>query len=447
MFDWFRSRDKSVRILLTVILSLVALSMIGYLIPSYGGGGASSTRTDIVIAEVGARKVTIGEVQMASRAATRNREIPPAMMQHYIPQIIQQMITEKALIYQAGRMGFIVNEADTAKAIRDQMTPLFTNGLFGGKEAYAAFLQQQQDMTIPEFETYMANQILLNRLRSVALESTVVSKADIEHEFRLKNEKAAIEYVKITAKTVQGDVKVSPEELHEYYEKNKAAYRIPEKRGLELAVFDPAKLTEAVVVTDAQLHLAYGKNIDSYRTPERVKARHILLMTQGKPPEEDAKFKAQAQDLLKQIKGGANFADLAKKNSEDPGSKDKGGDLDWVVKGQTVPEFEAALFALKPNGISGVVKTTYGFHIIQSLGKEEAHLKTLDEVKGELTTELKGQMGQQQVQTTLDKVAAAFKKNPQQFDQIAAQYQLRVVTVEPAGAGDPEPQLAPNADF
>ncbi len=447
MFDLFRSRDKSVRILLTVILSLVALSMIGYLIPSYGGGGASSTPNDNVIAEVGDSKVTIREVQMAIRAATRNREIPPAMMQHYIPQIIQQMITEKALIYQAGRMGFIVNEADTAKAIRDQMTPLFPNGQFVGKEAYAAYLQQQQDMTIPEFETYMANQILLNRFRSVALESTVVSKADIEHEFRLKNEKAAIEYVKITAKTVQGDVKVSPEELHEYYEKNKAAYRIPEKRGLELAVFDPAKLTEAVVVTDAQLHLAYGKNIDRYRTPERVKARHILLMTQGKPPEEDAKFKAQAQDLLKQIKGGANFADLAKKYSEDPGSKDKGGDLDWVVKGQTVPEFEAALFALKPNEVSAVVKTAYGYHIIQALEKQEAHLKTFEEVKPELTTELKTQLGQQQVQTTLDTAASTLRKAPQQFDQIAAQYHFTVVKVEKAGAGDPVPEIGVNRDF
>jgi peptidyl-prolyl cis-trans isomerase D len=196
MFDLFRSRDKAVRILLTVILSLVALSMVGYLIPSYGGAGP--TPNDNVIADVGNSKVTVREVQMALRAASRNREIPPAMMQHYIPQLIQQMITEKALIYQAGRMGFIVNEADTAKAIREQMAPLFPNGQFVGTEAYAAYLQQNQDMTIAEFEAYMANQILLNRLRSVALESTVVSKADIELEFRLKNVKAAIVYVKIT---------------------------------------------------------------------------------------------------------------------------------------------------------------------------------------------------------------------------------------------------------
>jgi peptidyl-prolyl cis-trans isomerase D len=444
MFDLFRSRDKAVRILLTVILSLVALSMVGYLIPSYGGGG--STPNDNVVADVGNTKVTVRDVQMAIRAQTRNREMPPGMLQHYVPQIINQMITEKAMIYQAGRMGFVVSEADTAKAIRDQMPQLFPNGQFVGSAAYAAVLQQQE-MTIPEFEEYMSNQILLNRLRSVALESTVVSNADIEHEFRLKNEKAAIDYVKVSPKSVQADVKVTPEELKDYFEKNKQGYRIPEKRGLKLAVFDPAKINEAVAISDTQLRMAYEQNKDRYRIPERVKARHILLMTQGKPPAEEAKLKAQAEDLLKQIKSGANFAELAKKYSEDPGSKDKGGDLDWVVKGQTVPEFEAALFALKPNGISGVVKTTYGFHIIQALEKENAHLKTLEEVKPELTTELKNQAGQQQVQTTLDNATAAFKKNPDQFDQIAAQYHLKVVPFDSAGAGDAVPEIGVNRDF
>jgi peptidyl-prolyl cis-trans isomerase D len=444
MFDLFRSRDKAVRILLTVILSLVALSMVGYLIPSYGGGGP--TPNDNVVADVGNSKVTVRDVQMAIRAQTRNREMPPGMLQHYVPQIINQMITEKAMIYQAGRMGFLVTEADTAKAIRDQMPQLFPNGQFVGAAAYAAVLQQQE-MTIPEFEEYMSNQILLNRLRSVALESTVVSNADIEHEFRLKNEKATIDYVKVSPKSVQADVKVSPEELKDYFEKNKQAYRIQEKRGLKLAVFDPAKINEAVAISDAQLRMAYEQNKDRYRIPERVKARHILLMTQGKPPAEEAKLKAQAEDLLKQIKSGANFAELAKKYSEDPGSKDKGGDLDWVVKGQTVPEFEAALFALKPNGISGVVKTTYGFHIIQALEKENAHLKTLEEVKPELTNELKNQAGQQQVQTTLDNATAAFKKNPDQFDQIAAQYHLKVAPVDSAGAGDPVPEIGVNRDF
>lgn len=445
MFDLFRSRDKAVRILLTAILSLVTLSMIGYLIPGYGGSGGSSAN-DNVVAEVGPSTVTVREVQNAIQAVTRAREMPPEMMAHYVPQIINQMITEKALVYEAGRMGIHVTEAETAKAIRDQMPNLFPNGQFVGKEAYAALLAQR-DLTIPQFEQSMSEQIALNRLRNIALESTVVSKTDIEREFRLKNEKTAIEYVKLDPQKLQAEIKPSLEDLKDYFEKNKAAYRIPEKRAMKLVIVDPAKITESIALSDAQVRQAYEQNKDHYRVPDRVKARHILLMTQGKPASEEPKLKAQAEDLLKQLKGGADFAELAKKYSDDPGSKEKGGDLGWFGKGQMVPEFEAATFALKPNEISGVVKTSYGFHIIQVLEKEQAHLKTFDEVKDQIATELKKQKGQQLVQSTLDDAQAALKKNPAQVDQIAQQYHLGVVNVEKAGPGDPIPEIGVNREF
>jgi peptidyl-prolyl cis-trans isomerase D len=444
MFDLFRSRDKAVRILLTAILSLVTLSMIGYLIPGYGGSG--STPNDNVVAEVGASTITVREVQNAIQSVTRSKEMPPEMLAHYIPQMIQQMITEKAMVYEAGRMGIEVSEADTAKAIRDQNPTLFPNGQFVGKEAYAAMLAQR-DLTIPEFEQSMADQIILNRFRSIALESTVVSQADIEHEFRLKNEKTAIEYVKLDPQKLAAEIKPTPAELKDYYEKNKAAYRIPEKRAMKLVIVDPAKIAEGVAVTDAQVRIAYDQNKDRYRLQERVKARHILIMTQGKPASEEPKLKAKAEDILKQLKAGGNFAELAAKYSDDPGSKTKGGDLGWFGKGQMVPEFEATTFALKPNEISGVVKTSYGYHIIQVLEKDQARLKPFEEVKTELTAELKKQKGQQEIQATLDDAQAAIKKNPEQLDSIAAQYHLTLINVDKVGPGDPVPELGVNRDF
>lgn len=444
MFDLFRSRDKSVRIFLTALLSLVALSMVAYLIPGYGGGDPSMT--DNVVAEIGKNKVTTRDVQLAIRAATRNRQMPPEMMPHLIPQVIDQLINEKVMIYQADSLGMRVTEAETAKAIREAMPQMFPDGKFVGKEAYAAVLAQQE-MTIPDFERYMSEQILLNRLRSIVLESTVVSKADIEQEFRLKNEKSAIEYVKIAAEKVQADAQASLEEMRAHYDKNPANYRVPEKRGLKLVVFDPAQISASLTVSDEQLRRAYDQNKDRYRTPERVKARHILFMTSGKLPAEEAAIKTKAEQVLKQVKAGGNFAELAKTNSEDPGSKEKGGDLDWVVRQQTVPEFEQALFGLKPNEISGLVKTQYGYHIIQALDKQPAQLKPFDEVKAELTTELKTQLGQRQTQSTIDSAAAALRKNPAQVEQITSQYRLSVVNVEKAGKGDPIPELGVNPDF
>ena len=107
-----------------------------------------------------------------------------------------------------------------------------------------------------------------------------------EQEFRLKNEKAAIEYIKIDPEKVKTEVKITPEEIRAYYDKNKANFRVPDKRAMKLVVLDPARISESVSVSDEQLRRAYDQNKDRYRTPERVKARHILLMTTGKSPEE-----------------------------------------------------------------------------------------------------------------------------------------------------------------
>ena len=119
---------------------------------------------------------------------------------------------------------------------------------------------------------------------------------------------------------------------------------MPETRDLQLIVADQAKVADTIQVTDAQIQDYYNAHKDEYRTPERVHARHILLSTANKPKDEVPKIQAQAEALLKQIKAGADFAELAKKNSQDPGSAAKGGDLGWVSRGQMVKNFEDAVF-------------------------------------------------------------------------------------------------------
>ena len=133
-----------------------------------------------------------------------------------------------------------------------------------------------------------------------------------------------------------------------------------------------------------KLKVAYQGDIQQYQVPNRVHVDHILLMTVGKTPAEVEEIKAKAEDVLKQAKKGGKFDDLAKKYSEDPGTKDKGGDLGWITQGQTVPEFEKVAFSLPKGEISDLVKTQYGFHIIKVLDKETAHTKTFDEVKDQI---------------------------------------------------------------
>src|SRR5260370_18259537 len=164
MFDLFRSRDKAVRYLLGGLLGLVALSMVITLIPGYG----SSTRSfEQILAEVDKEPITVHDLQLQVQQIVKNRQIPQEMLQMYIPQLLDQMIAERALAYQAKRMGFEVTEADTASAIRSMLTQLFPDGQFN-KQIYEQFLSQQ-GMTIPEFESNIQKNLLLLRLRNIAL--------------------------------------------------------------------------------------------------------------------------------------------------------------------------------------------------------------------------------------------------------------------------------------
>ena len=441
MFDLFRSRDKLVRFFLGALLVVVALSMLTYLIPSYGSGSG----TDTVVAEIGKEPLTQFEVQRTLQSQLRGRQMPPEMIPHMVPQIIEGMITERAIAYEAHRMGLQVKEDDIANTIRAMIPNLFPDGRFVGKEAYASMLAQQ-NMNIADFESDVARQLLVNRVRDMVLQGVVITPAEVEREFRSRNEKVKIEYVKFSQDKMQSQVQITPEELRGYFGTHAGQYQVPEKRSLALLVLDQNKLEQGLTPTEADLQRLYDQSKDRFRTPDRVKVRHILLKTQGKPAGEEPAIKAKAEGLLKQIKGGGNFGDLAKKNSEDTGSAEKGGELpDWVTRGQTVPEFEQVAFTLKPNEISNLVKTQYGYHIIQVMAKETARLQSLDEVKAQLTTEWRRQHVNDQIQRTVDGVQAALRKNP--AEKVAAELNMQLFRAEKVAPGDALPEVGANKDL
>lgn len=443
MFDLFRSRDKIVRVMLGALLVVVALSMLTYLIPSYGGGGAGDT----VVAEIGKDTLSLPEVHKALQANLRGRQVPPDMIPHMVPQIIDSLITERAIAFEAQRLGFQVDDTDIANTIRNMIPQLFPDGKFVGKEAYAGMLAQQ-NMTIPEFEAEIARGILVNRLRDLVLQGVIITPAEIEQEYRRRNEKAKIEYVKLTGDKFKSDAQPTDQELKAYYAMHMAMYQQPEKRSLAILVMDQAKVEQSLNPTDADIERMYNQNKDRFRVPDRVKVRHILLKTTGKPAAEEPAIKAKAEGLLKQIKSGGNFADLAKKNSEDPGSAEKGGELpDWVTKGQTVPEFEKAAFSMKPGQTSDLVKTQYGYHILQVIAKEDAHMQSLAEVKDQLAAEWKKQNANQQLQRALDNAQAALQKDPQHPEKVAADYKMQFVRADKVAPGDPLPEIGVNKDF
>ncbi len=443
MFDLFRSRAKAVRYLLGAVLILVALSMVITLIPGFGSGGAAD---DPNVAVIGGEDLTVREVQQNIQAALRGRTIPPELVPTYVPQYINQMIAERALAYQARRLGFEVTEADLAQAIQSMFPQLFQDGKFVGREGYQMFLAQQ-NMTIAEFESNVRKQMLLTRLRNVVLEGMLVTPDEVEAEYRRKKEQIKVDYVAFSPDKYRGQIQASPQEVQARFQRDAASYRIPEKRSFQLAVVDEARIAANLSVPDAELRRAYEAEKDRYRTPERVRVRHILLKTTDKSKEEVDKIRKRIDDLLRQIRGGGDFAELAKKNSEDPGSAAKGGDLDWVARGQTVKNFEDTAFSLKPKELSGVISTEYGFHVLQLLEKQEARVKPFDEVKGELVGEVRRQAVIEKVQTSADQIREQLVKSPQQAAEIARKFGAQLITVDKGSPGDPVPEIGVNQDF
>jgi peptidyl-prolyl cis-trans isomerase D len=171
-------------------------------------------------------------------------------------------------------------------------------------------------------------------------------------------------------------------------------------------------------VADAELHEYYAQHLSDYRVPDRVKVAHILFKTTGKTPAEVATIEKTAADVLNQIRAGGDFGELAKKYSEDSTAQ-AGGELGWLIHGQTVPEFDSMAFSLKPGQVSGLVKTVYGIHILKLEDKQMAHLQSFDEVKNSIRGEMEKQRVADAQSTLASNLELQLKSNPQQFQDIA----------------------------
>src|SRR5579863_3177514 len=435
MFDLFRSSQKGKKILLSVVLGVVALSMLLYLIPG-AGAPTSSGANDQIVAEIGGEAITVRQVEQGIRNVLQGRQVSPDVIAAIVPQLVEQTITDRALAYEAKRLGFEVTDGQLANQIRSNpqvaaLTP----------QQYQMFIEQQFNQTVPEYEGNLRLGLLSQNIQNIAMEGAFVSPAEVEAEYRKRNETAKIDYIAFDPAKVASEIKASPEELKAYFEKNKAFFPAPESRSVQLIVADQVKVGQSIQVSDTQVQSFYNSHKDQFCTKERVKARHILVSILNKPAAEVPKLKAKAEDLLKQIKAGADFAKMAQENSDDKSNASKGGDLGWVMRGQMVPEFEKATFALKTNQISDVVTTNYGFHIVQVLEKEDAHLRPLDEVRAEIVTSLKSQTLNERMQALADQAHAELVKAPQNAQQIANKLGLLFITVDKFKAGDTVPEL------
>jgi len=416
--------------------------MVTYLIPNYSTG--TTTSDNPVLAEVGGKKITALEAQQLFQKYSQGR-IPPDLVEVYLPQFVEQMVSERAALYEANRLGITATDDEALSNIVASYPQFFPNGSLANKDQFEAALNQQ-GATLQDVVNEARDQVILRKMQSAVLGSIVVTPKDIEDEYRKKYEKMKIQYIAFPPAKFRDQAKPTDEEVRKFYDTNKAGFAQPAKTAFQVVVLDQEKVAATINVADEQLRAAYSSSLDNFRMPERVHARHILLKTDGKSDAEKKALHAKAEDLLKQLKGGADFAELAKKYSDD-GSKEQGGDLSWFTHGQMVAEFDTAAFALKPKELSGVVTSQFGYHIIQTLEKDPAKLKPFEEVKDELAKEVRSQAVTDKLQMLGDQMHADLVKSPKSAAEIAKKYGADLIVVPSASPGEAIPGLGVNPEI
>src|SRR5215471_12261974 len=357
-------------------LGLVVLAFVIFYIPDFlrGNGADASGET---IARIDGQDITANEFRrtyqaqlQAYRSAYGGQMSEQLLKQLGVEQqILQQMVDERAALAEARRLGITVNDAEVRQRIL--AIPAFQeNGAFIGEQRYQQLLRlQRPPMSASEFEDNVRRQLTIQKLRSSLTDWLSVADKDLEQEYRRRNDKVKLAVVTFTADKFRNQVTASDADVASYFDSHKDNFKIPEKRKIRYLLIDIEALRAKVVVPAAEIERTYNANIEQYSTPEQVRASHILLKTEGK---DDAAVKAKAEEVLKQARAGADFAELAKKYSEDEASAKNGGDLDYFGRGRMVPEFDQAAFTLEPGKISDLVKTQYGYHIIKVVDKKAA---------------------------------------------------------------------------
>jgi peptidyl-prolyl cis-trans isomerase D len=411
-------------------LALVVLTFVWLYIPAeytgvnQGIGDRLATIDSRSISVADFRRRYAAQVQ-AYRASYGGNLTDDLLQQMQVPQqVLQQMIQEKAELAEAERAGITVSDAEVRAQIL-AIPGLQENGQFIGEERYRQLLRQQNPpMTPADFERSVRESLMLDKLRAGLTEWMTVSDTELEQEYKRRNEKVTLDVVAVLADNFKAQVNPTDAEISAHYDKNKEQYRIPDRRRIKYARISPADLAATIKVSKEDVERSYNEQLGKYTTPEQIRASHILLTTEGK---DDPSVRAQAEQVLKEAKSGADFAALAKKYSQDETNAQQGGDLDYFGRGRMVAAFENAAFALKPGEISDLVKTEFGYHIIKLTDRKPAIVRQVTDpaVYKEIESTLLREQAEARAQQYADAIAAE-AKTPAALDKAAASRGLKV---------------------
>lgn len=423
MLKLFRNQGKALRWIMGFILFLVAASMVITLVPNVFGPADVGGET---LAEVDGQAITISDVDVELRQY-RSNDLPGETLSMMAGTVLENLIAERVLMAEAQELGLVPTEEELALWLRERLpTLLFPEGKFVGAAAYAGFVRQQFRRSVPEFEREILSNIAIDqRLRRMVTDGASVTDAEVAARFHELNDTVQIEWAAVDGADLEGQVAPTDEELREYFDSNRLRYRHPERRPLKLLTVDQAAATAEHEISDTEIELYYSQNQYRFEQPERVKVRHILFMTVDKSEAETEAARRNAAEILAQLRDGADFAELAKEHSEDPGNSENGGDLGWVSRGMMDPAFEEASFALQVGELAPEpVKSEFGFHLIRLDERQSGSVKPLSEVRDVIHDDLIAERTQSDRYALMERAMDAAQQAAGALESAAAQLEM-----------------------
>lgn len=349
---------------------------------------------------------------------------------------LESLINRRAVLIEARSRGMKVSEDEISRKIKEN--PAFQRD---GRFDSALYLQRVQlvNKTPEQFETAQENDILIEKMEALIKEGTKVTEEEALLDYKRTNEKLSLEYVHVPLDIFSSRVKIEDADLESYFAENKQKYFQPERIQLDYVRIDPGTLDTGEKPGDEAVSLFYEEHSSEFATPKKVKASHILFKLDKDAPEEDeARIRERAALVLEKARGGADFAALAREFSQDVTGRDGGG-LGYFAKSEMVPEFSNAAFALPNGGISDLVRTQFGFHIIKVDDIREAGTETPEEARDKIIARMKADAAREKAREISDEVYDALLD--ESLEAVASNMGLELRKSRYFAMDEPEPGL------
>lgn len=418
--------DKAKGILGIVIVILIGATFALWGIGDYLGGATEKSAARVDDMEISQSEFDQGLAMQRQRLEKMFQgQVPdsPVFEQQIKNQVLDQLITQRVLHKMAEEEGYRV--ADQVLAERIKSIEAFQQDGAFAKESYQAIVESQ-GRSVKEFENLYRGDLTIQQIQDGVMGSAFIGKAELNLMNQIQQQSREIRYLNFGSQQFFADLVITDAELADYYDRNKARYMNPEMVSISYVELKGADLESDIPVDEEAVRRLYDEYVSSLAGREQRKASHILIASS----EDDANKKAALDAIASRVTQGESFADLAREVSEDPGSATKGGDLGWVSKGMMVPEFEETLYKLNKGQVSGVVKSSFGYHLIKLDDVKSESVASFESKQAELTAEFKAQLVEDRFYEQSELMATTAYENDQSLLEVADALGLSIKSTE-----------------